>query len=118
MFGRSRGEGFGIGSEAGGRNPFSSRAGAEGADGASVASQLYGRTGRLPSPSARNLELMRQKELATSLKIYARPATKNYQFLGEGTRSGTKGLYSGSKTNTVKIARGVRIAKSGGGGRR
>ena len=73
--------------------------------------QFYGSSKRLPSPSARNLELLREKELKTSLKIYARPATTSFKFLGEGSRKGSKGLYGGSKTNTVKIHRGVRISK-------
>ena len=106
---------FGLGSASGGRNPFGGVGGPSA--GSMVAGQLYGRTGRLPSPSARNLELRRQRDLATSLKVYARPATTNVRFLGEGQRSGVKGLYGGSKTNTVKIKRGVRIAKSGGGRR-
>ena len=73
--------------------------------------QFYGSSKRLPSPSARNLELLREKELKMSLKIYARPATTSFKFLGEGSRKGSKGLYGGSKTNTVKIHRGVRISK-------
>lgn len=128
---------------------------------ADLRKQFYGSSKRLPSPSARNLELLREKEFKTSLKIYARPATTNFKFLGcvwrpsaarmckrtenrrraqksrvtrgresslyhvsltntarfahcffrETSRTGSKGLYGGSKTNTVKIHRGIRISK-------
>jgi len=74
---------------------------------------FYGKTNRLPSPSARNLELMKQKEYEKSLKVYARPATTEFRvnYLGEGGNRESRGLYQGSKRNVVKIQRGVRIAR-------
>ncbi|GMI15612.1 hypothetical protein TrVE_jg42 [Triparma verrucosa] len=97
---------FGIGPEGGGGTSM-----IRSLSDAELRKQFYGSSKRLPSPSARNLELLREKELKTSLKIYARPATTSFKFLGEGSRKGSKGLYGGSKTNTVKIHRGVRISK-------
>ena len=69
----------------------------------------YGNTRKLPSPSARNLEMIKHREFERSLKIYARAATTTLRYLGEGGRDGVKSAYSGSKRNVVNIHRGVRL---------
>jgi len=74
---------------------------------------FYGKTNRLPSPSARNLEILKQQDFDKSLKVYSRPATTGVTYLGDRSHDGTKGLYLGSKRNVVKIHRGVKIARSG-----
>jgi hypothetical protein len=76
---------------------------------------FYGKTNRLPSPSARNLELLKQQEFESSLKVYStRPKTTGVTFLGDSSHDGVKGTYKGSKRNTVRIKRGVRIARNSG----
>jgi hypothetical protein len=77
---------------------------------------FYGKTNRLPSPSARNLELLKQREFENSLKLFSTRPVTGISYLGDGSHDGAKGLYQGSKRNVVNIHRGVRIARRSLGG--
>ena len=63
--------------------------------------------GRLPSPSERNIEIMKSRETTTPfLQVYARPATTSMRGVGRNKKGPQKRVYGGSATKRPGLKSG------------